>query len=307
MIGRRRPAVRWLVRIGVFLLAALAIAAGVVFGLTQLRLTRSYAIAPELVAITSDAADIARGKHVATISGCVDCHGPDLAGRVFFDNAMVGRFVASNLTAGHGGVGARFNDADWIRAIRHGVRPDARPLLVMPSKEYFALSDADLGALIAYLKTLPPVDRELPRSAVSPFGRVLMIALKDMPILAAERIDHSAARAAAPVPGITREYGAYLAVRCTGCHGDTLSGGRIPGTPPDWPPALNLTPYEGAAVAVWSEAQFIHAMRTGMIPAGRQLDRKYMPWPVVGQMTDEELKALWMYLRSAPARAYGNR
>lgn len=300
-------AARWLARIGVSLLALIAIAAALVFGITQARLARNYAIALETVAIPTDPAAVARGKHVATISGCVDCHGPDLAGRVFFDNAMVGRFVASNLTGGNGGVGARFGDADWIRAIRHGVRPDGKALLVMPAKEYFGLSDADLGALIGYLKSLPSVDRELPRSAVSPLGRVLMLALKDMPILAAERIDHTAARPAAALPGITREYGAYLAVRCTGCHGDTLSGGRIPGTPPDWPPAANLTPEPGAAAAAWNEAQFMHAMRTGMTPSGKQLDRKYMPWPVLGQMTDDELKALWMYLRSAPAKPYGHR
>ena len=302
-----RTAARWVLRVAVVLLVVLAIAAVIVFAMTQARLTHSYAIAAETVAIPSDAAALERGKHVATISGCVDCHDPDLAGRIFFENAMVGRFVASNLTRGTGGVGGRFADADWIRAIRHGVRPDGKPLLVMPAKEYFGLSDDDLGALIGYLKSLPPADRELPRSSVSPMGRVLMVALKDMAILSAERIDHAGPRPPAPPPGITLEYGAYLAVRCTGCHGDTLSGGHIPGTPPDWPPAANLTPEPGAAGAVWTEAQFTHAMRTGMTPSGKQLDRKYMPWPVLGQMTDDELKALWMYLRSAPAKAYGNR
>ena len=302
-----RTAARWLLRIGLVLLAVLAIAAAIVFGITQARLAHSYTIPAETVAIPSDPAALERGKHVATISGCVDCHGSDLAGRVFFENAMVGRFVASNLTRGNGGVGGRFADADWIAAIRHGVRPDGKPLLVMPAKEYFGLSDDDLGALIGYLKSLPAVDRELPRSTVSPMGRVLMVALKDMAILSAERIDHAGPRPPAPPPAITREYGEYLGVRCTGCHGDMLSGGRIPGTPPDWPPAANLTPEPGAATSVWSEAQFLHAMRTGMTPSGKQLDRKYMPWPVLGQMTDDELKALWMYLRSVPAKAYGKR
>jgi len=187
-------AARWLVRIGLALLAVLAIAAATVFGITQARLAHSYTIPAETVAIPSDPAALERGKHVATISGCVDCHGSDLAGRVFFENAMVGRFVASNLTRGNGGVGGRFADADWIAAIRHGVRPDGKPLLVMPAKEYFGLSDDDLGALIGYLKSLPAVDRELPRSTVSPMGRVLMVALKDMAILSAERIDHARAR-----------------------------------------------------------------------------------------------------------------
>src|SRR5678816_3990853 len=109
-----RTAARWVLRVALVLLVVLAIAAVIVFAMTQARLTHSYAIAAETVAIPSDAAALERGKHVATISGCVDCHGPDLAGRIFFENAMVGRFVASNLTRGAGGMGGRFADADWI-------------------------------------------------------------------------------------------------------------------------------------------------------------------------------------------------
>ena len=96
-------------------------------------------------------------------------------------------------------------------------------------------------------------------------------------------------------------------MRCTGCHGDTLSGGKIPGTPPDWPPALNLTPYPGSSTDVWSQAEFIRTLRTGITPRGNQLDTRYMPWKVLGQMTDDELKALWLFLRSAPPKEYGNR
>jgi mono/diheme cytochrome c family protein len=260
-----------------------------------------------MVPLPTDPVGLAQGQHVATISGCLDCHGSNGSGRVFFDNAMLGRFVAANLTAGAGGIGARLTDQDWVRAVRHGVRPDGTPLLVMPSKEFFALSDADLGAIIGYMKTLPPVDNELPPSKVSPMGRVLMVALKDMPLLPAELIDHAAARPPAPAIGVTKEYGAYLATRCMGCHGDTLSGGKIPGTPPDWPPAPDLTPYPGAAAAVWSDSDFVFAMRTGTRPSGKHLNPKYMPWPVLGQMTDEELKALWLFLKSAPPKAFGNR
>jgi mono/diheme cytochrome c family protein len=301
-----RP-MKWLLRIAAVLLVLAASCAAVVYVLTESRLTQTYDVPAETVMIPTDAASLARGRHVAVISGCIDCHGDDLAGRVFFDNAMVGRFVASNLTIGKGGVGARFTGQDWIRAIRHGVRPGGTPLLVMPSKEYYPLSDADLGALLAYLKNIPAVDHELSASSVSPMGRVLMLTIKDMPLLAAERIDHTAARPIAPTVGITPQYGAYLAVRCTGCHGATLSGGKIPGTPPDWPPALNLTPYPGSATDVWSQDEFIRTLRTGITPRGNQLDTRYMPWKVLGQMTDDELKALWLFLRSAPPKEYGNR
>jgi mono/diheme cytochrome c family protein len=289
------------------LLVIIVVGAGVVYAMTEQRLNHDYVIAPETVALPTRPSDIEKGKHVAIISGCVDCHGPNLSGRVFFENPIVGRFAAPNLTPGKGGFGGTLTDQDWIRAIRHGVRPDGKPLLAMPCKEYFSLSDADLGALVAYLKTLPPIDKEVPASQVSPMGRVLMVALKDMPILGAELIDHNAKRPVAPAVGVTKEYGAYLGVRCMGCHGDTLSGGHIPGTPPDWPAAPDLTPYPGVAVATWSEVQFMHAIRTGMTPEGKQLDNKFMPWPVLGQMTDDELKALWLFLKSVPAKAPGNR
>jgi cytochrome c553 len=295
---------KWLARIAAVLLGLLTLAAATVFALSQARLAHRYAIPAENVVIPNEAAAVGHGRHLAIISGCVDCHGPDLSGRVFFDNAMIGRFVAPNLTSGRGGI--IFTEQDWVRAIRHGVRPDGKALLVMPSKQFYALSDADLGALIAYLKSVPAVDHELPASAVSPMGRVLMLVMKDLPLLPAERIDHTAVRPPPPRQGVTVEYGKYLAARCTGCHGETLSGGRIPGTPPDWPPALNLTPYPGAAVARWSEAEFINALRTGVTPRGNHFDTRYMPWQVLGQMTDDELKAVWLYLRSLPPLEYGN-
>jgi mono/diheme cytochrome c family protein len=305
-VTRNRLAV-WLVRIAAALVAVVLLAAGGVFALSQSRLRHAYALPSEIVPHSSDPAFIARGHHVAITSGCISCHGEHLAGRVVFENAMVGRFVAANLTSGKGGVGGKLADADWIHAIRHGVGTDGRSLLAMPSREFYVLSDEDLGALIAYLKTIPPVDNELAASALSPMGRVLLLAINDIALLSAERIDHNAPRPTPPPVGITTDYGKYLAVRCTGCHGDTLSGGKIPGTPPEWPPALNLTPYPGAAVAQWSEAEFVSTLRTGKTPRGNQLENRFMPWKVLGQMTDDELKALWLYLKSAPAKEYGNR
>src|SRR3954447_13114578 len=303
----RKPVTRWFVRIAVVLLAVVLLAAGGVFALSQSRLTHAYTLPNETVPVSSDPVFIARGSHVAVISGCISCHGEQLAGRVVFDNPMVGRFAAANLTRGKGGVGSKFGDADWVHAIRHGVHPDGTSLLAMPAREFYVLSDADLGALIAYLKTIAPVDNEIARSALSLIGRVLLLTIKDIALLSAERIDHNAPRPTPPAVGVTTDYGKYLAVRCTGCHGDSLSGGKIPGTPPEWPPALNITPYPGAALAQWSQAEFVSTLRTGKTPRGNQLDNRFMPWKVLGQMTDDELEALWLYLKSAPAKEYGNR
>jgi len=99
--------------------------------------------------------------------------------------------------------------------------------------------------------------------------------------------------------------GKYLAVTCTGCHGQGFGGGKIPGVGPKWPAASNLTP--GGNLGHWSQEQFVAVLRIGRTPEGRQLDPRYMPWPQLGMMTDAELSALWDYLRAVPARETGSR
>ncbi|MEJ7813249.1 MAG: c-type cytochrome, partial [Gemmatimonadaceae bacterium] len=86
----------------------------------------------------------------------------------------------------------------------------------------------------------------------------------------------------------------YLAEACTGCHGEKLSGGQS--GEPGSPPAPNLT--RGGQVGRWSEADFLRAIRTGVTPAGRKLDGKYMPWPQLARLSETELRAIWMYLQS---------
>ena len=121
------------------------------------------------------------------------------------------------------------------------------------------------------------------------------------PPLAADQIDHSSPPAAAPEPGVTAAYGEYLSHTCTECHGASLNGAPF-GPPGQEVPTPNLTP--GGELAAWSEDGFINTMRTGVTPFGRILNDE-MPWKYYGQMTDDELKALWMYLRSLPALRQG--
>jgi mono/diheme cytochrome c family protein len=244
------------------------------------------------------------GEHIATTRGCRDCHGEDLGGAVFADEMPVFRLYGSNLTPI--GVGASYSDEDWIRAIRHGVGPDGKPLLFMPSYEYYYLSDRDLGALIAYLKSLPAVDRDSPGSQVGPLGRVLFKAGK-LPLIPAEMIDHQAPRPETPMPGATVAYGEYLAVGCTGCHGEGFSGGAIPGVPPDWPEASNITPDRETGLGNWTRADFFRAMREGRRPDGTELRAEYMPWSNFVRFSDQELTALWMYLETLEPRPAGGR
>lgn len=287
------------------LLVVLVVAAvGALFVVSNSRLNANYQISPEPVAIPADDEAIAQGEHIATIRGCADCHNGDLSGNPFIEDPALGNLYASNLTAGQGGVGGSYSDADWVRAIRHGVGPDGKPLLFMPAQEFYFLSDEDLGALIAYIKSVTPVDKTLPENSIGPLGRVLFLA-GQLPLIPAEMVDHNAPRPVAPEPGVTVEYGQYMAVGCVGCHGPNFSGGPITGVPPDWPPASNLTP--AGNLKNWSEDDFITAMRTGLTPEGYNLNATYMPWPGLGQMTDDELKAIWVYLQSLPPAPTGQR
>jgi cytochrome c553 len=238
--------------------------------------------------------------------GCAGCHTPNLAGGTFIDAPIFAQLWARNLTRGKGGVGGSYTDADWVRSIRHGVRPDGSALLFMPSQEFNELSDRDLGALIAWLKTLPPVDAEYPKNKVGPIGRMIFLTGK-LPLVPAELINHTAPRAAEVPPGETIAYGQYLATACAGCHGEGFSGGAIPGAPPGMLPARNLTPDEATGIGKWSLEDFRTLVRTGKRPDGIMLDTMAMPVPLTRHFTDEETAAIFLYLKSLPAKPYGNR
>jgi cytochrome c553 len=173
----------------------------------------------------------------------------------------------------------------------------------MPSYEYAGFTEQDFGALVAYLKSVPPVDRERVPVRLGPVARVL-VALGKIKLAAGE-IDHANVRPTVVTPGVSVEYGRYLAAGCTGCHGANLSGGKIDIGPPDWPLAANLTPHPSARLAKWTEADFLKAMREARRPDG-SIVNPVMP-AVFGQMTDVELQALWRYLRTLPATATGER
>jgi mono/diheme cytochrome c family protein len=175
----------------------------------------------------------------------------------------------------------------------------------MPSQTFSNLSDRDLGAVIAYAKSVPPVDKPSLGVHLAVLPRALYLFGQLDVAVPAELIDHHAPRPPDPEPGVTVEYGHYLTGLCTLCHGPGLSGGSTPLAAPSDPPALNLTP--GGELAGWTFEDFKATLRTGVTPSGRELDAEFMPWPTVGKMTDEELEAVWLYLQSVPAKDFGNR
>ena len=286
-----------------FLLLVVLLLVAYIYGASSLRFNKTYSVTVAPITVSSDPATIERGHHLATaINKCIDCHGQNLGGAVFLD-VPPGRVIAPNLTSGKGGIGATMKDEDWVRAIRYGIGPNGHALKIMPSEDFYGMSDADMGALVSYVKSVPPVDNDPGPTTVRFLGRVLFIA-GQLPLFAAERLPLDTPPPAAPAAGVTPEYGKYLANigGCTGCHGPGLSGGKIAGTGPDTPPAANLTP--SGRLAQWSDADFTHLLRTGMRPDGSPVD-PFMPWKDTKLMTDDEIAALLQYIRTVPARTPG--
>ncbi len=256
--------------IGLTLLAGLAL-----YPIGMEKLTRSYPGVPvEKVNIPTTPDAVAQGRHIAIVWACTKCHGENLGGTLLADDPFLGTIPASNLTSGKGGIAGSYTDADWIRAIRHGVKPDSRAEVFM--YDHSTMSDRDLGALIAYLKQIPPVDSDYPALR---FGPLVPIApAVGLLTPAAELIDHGAPRPADQMPGATAEYGRYLSALCFECHNTNLAG----------------------KLKSWKQEDFTRAVRTGVLPNGKQLGPAMSP-KTYGEMSDVELTALWLYLQSTPS------
>ncbi|MGE4071799.1 MAG: c-type cytochrome [Lysobacterales bacterium] len=281
--------------LGLGLLALVAVGVGVLAWRGDAKMARRWQIEPASSTVATAGADLAEGERLAQIRGCKECHGADLGGQVLA-LAPIAALVPPNLTRGQGGVTANYTDRDWQLAIRHGIGPGGRPLILMPSDDNTNMSESDFAALVAYLKSLPPVDRQMQPTAFTFLGRVLLGA-GQLPLLTAERIDHSIKpHADAPVASI--EQGAYLAQICAGCHRPDFSGGVMGGMPPEAPPAANLTP--AGNLSRWTLEQFRTALRTGVRPDGRVLIKEFMPWPAAAGFTDEEIEALYRYFQTLP-------
>ena len=244
-----------------------------------------------------------RGKHlIESRVGCQGCHQKDFGGGAIVDMAIVGRWVAPNLTTGEGSVTRDYTASDWDHAVRHGLRRGGRAS-TMPSNEFANLSDHELSDIAAYIRSVPPVDRDPGRVR---FGPVFsFIAAFDSSAFAASVLDHSKAHAVEPPEATpTAEFGEHLVQVCRGCHGSNLSGGKLDGDP-DMPIVANLTPHE-TGLKDWTEADFVRALREGTRKDGTRISER-MPWKAYGQMSDDELKAIYAYLRTVPPKPKGSR
>lgn len=288
MLGRRKWL--WIALAGVAVIPILVI--GVLYMFVEIRLNTVYNLPDENIVIPVDQDSIERGRRLVTVlTGCTDCHGENLEGKLLYDNPLFGQISSSNLTSGQGGIGDDYRASDWEHAIRHGVGLGGKPLIFVMSSFYYDLADEDLGAMIAYIETLPPVDNVLPPTNLGPLSRAFI--LIDPSSLPARILDHSKPHRDSIEPEVSAQYGEYLALACMICHGRDFAGGLNVGA------GLNLTP--GGDLADWTEQEFIHALRTGITPGGLPLDPDTMPWKRIGQLSDEELQAIWLFLQALPA------
>lgn len=277
-----------------------AVAAGVVSKLADRKMHRQVALPQLQVTFAPADNQVEHGEYLFKTRGCMECHGADGSGHVFIDDKKSGfRVRAPNITNGSTSPARNYTDVDWVRAVRHGVKPSGEPVMIMPSEDYAQTTDADIAAIVAYVRSLPPADTagaefsfSLPIKALYLFGLI-----KD----SAEKIDHTAAAPAA-VPEDPVARGRYVAQGCTGCHGPHFSGGKIPGTPPSWPEAANLTSSPDSGMAHYTSAeQFKTMFRTGKRPDGSAVS-EVMPFKSLAYMSDPELDALFVFLKSLDAR-----
>jgi len=262
------------------------------------RLNENYTVKINKIDLPTDSLTLERGRHRALL--CQGCHGQDFSGMVVFSSPEIGEIVSPNLTRGEGGIGRNYKNEDWVRTIIHGIKKNGKPLLVMPSEDFHNFSKNDLIALIAYLKTIPPVDHKTGNYRLTFFAKLLVSIGAFGNIINAETIDHTKTYNEEVTIASNSTFGKYMVniSGCRTCHGKGLNGGKDPN--PDAPPGPNLT--SGGNLGKWNENDFITTIRTGKTPEGKLLKPKFMPWMEFSKMTDLEISAIFKYLKSLPKK-----
>jgi len=281
---------KWLGRGALAIGVLLVVAAAVVYVVSERKLNATYDVPVEAIAVPTDSASIAEGERLARIRGCYNgCHGEAAEGGLFFDDPLLGTTYAPDLTR----VVHTMSDEQLVRVIRHGIRADGRSVMVMPSRDFYHLTDEDLGAIIAFLRSLPRSDGPEASVRLGPLGRTLFAVGEFR--MAADEIDHEAPPVDPGDGSDRRALGEYLArTTCAECHGANFEGNE---GPPEATPNLRI-------VSAYTPEQFRTLMRTGEPLDGR--DMRLMDDMIrkrYSLLTDAEVDGLYVYLTEGLAPA----
>ena len=273
---------KWLLRGMTALVALLVLAVVGVYAAGAWKLGAEWEVPWDQVRLEPEWADAERGARLAVVYGCTSCHGEDLTGSVMVDSPLFGRIVAPNLTQ----VRDSRSDADIVRVLRHGVRPDGTAVLpAMPAQAFTHLADEDIAALIAFVRSVPAGGTDLPDLEVAlPLRAFLLAGALAMP---AEQIDHEAPRDVVVPRDDPVELGRYLAhSACAECHGVDLRGSD----------RFMIAPHL-AVGASYPLEEFRAFLRTGVALGGRELSTmSSIARRRLSSYTDEEIDALHAYL-----------
>lgn len=279
---------RWIGRIAMGIAAVLVVALATIYVMSERYLARTRQVRSVPVTVPGDSASLARGEHLTRLS-CMGCHGDSLTGAVMFEAPLVARLIAPNALE----ASARYSDAQLAGLLRYGIRPDGTGTMTMPPIGLYHLSDADLAAVIAYIRSLPVrTGPALPSTTYGPLGRLGMVIGQFE--TSADLIDTTAPRIGADTAALGSRLGEYVAhVVCSDCHGKALTGASNGPAPS---PSL-------AGALGYSLDEFRTLVRTGTpreagkaIPNMADVARKLLV-----HLSDAEVDAMHAYLASLPA------
>lgn len=273
-----------------------------------------------VLTVDDDSELVERGRYLANhVAVCMDCHsqrdftrfsgpispGTDGMGGDMFNHDMgfPGTFYAKNITPASL---AEWTDGEIYRTITTGVNRDGEALFpVMPYLSYGRMDPKDVEAIIAYIRTLQPIENEIPESEAD-FPMNLIMRTIPQPASPMER----------PDPADTVEYGRYMITisACGDCHTPVdrgtpienlyMAGGREFRMPWGTVRSGNITPHPETGIGRWTKEQFIERFKMYDLPADslpRIPENRFnslMPWAMYGGMAEEDLGAIFEYLQS---------
>jgi cytochrome c553 len=279
-----KKVLKWMGFVVAGLLGVALLGIAYIYFASERELGRQYTAADNAaLVIPTDALEIAEGRRIAQLAGCMHCHGDNLAGTVVDDIPKLVRLVAPNIST----LLPKYSDTQLATVLRKGVKPDGKTVLFMPSEMFRHLGDEDLARVIAYVRTKPVVTEGVQeKTQLRPIGR-LIIANGDYQL---------AARVIESLPAATGTFdasdpvsrGRYLTMNfCSECHGQNLEG-----VPPINAPAL-------AVAKGYSLEQFTRLMQEGVGAGDRQF-KLMTPTSKARftQFTPDEVAAVYAYLQS---------